>query len=159
MKFIELRNKIVNYQGKTFLYLNEGKGGSMGSDRMGRPQYRSYGEGDFCPEIAFVKKEGGLWVTHKVDASFIWSVEDFLNSVELVDENPRVLLIRVPIATFSRKPLGVPLTSGDWIEDLEIQLNPKPEYTHLHTAMYKPKVLAGNFPLDFKWIKKAIAAA
>ena len=144
MKFNQLRNKVVGYKGKTFLYLNEGGKGSYGTDSVGRSQYRSYGEGDFSPNIASVKKEGSLYLTSGVHDSFIWEVEDFLNNVEIVDENPQVLLVNVPRSAFSMKPLGASVEIEDWVKCL---------------GNLKPKnILAGNFPLDSNWIKKAIGA-
>jgi hypothetical protein len=145
MRFIDLRNKVVKYQNKTFLYLSEGGKGSYGTDSVGRSQYRSYGEDAFSPKIASVKKEGSLYLTSGVHDSFIWEVEDFLTNVEIVDENPQVLLVNVPRSAFSMKPLGASMEVEDWVKCLG-DLKPK-------------NILAGNFPLDSDWIKKAITTA
>ncbi len=112
-----------------------------------RTPLNSYPNGRFAPRTAFVKKEGNLWITRRISSDHIWSVSDFKEKAEIVDENPNVLLVNHFV--------GV---SRPWLEILEIQLDPELETKYKGTVFLynKPKVLTGNVPLSLDWIKQAV---
>lgn len=134
-----LQGKIFHFLDHRFLFIDEGEPFSHPMGTVTQKRSINYGNGEFNPNIAFVKRQGELWITHQIGRPYIWTVAEF-ERLEILDHNPKVLLVELE---------DIWLHQRDWLAHLETRLIDSP----LHKTT---RVLAGDFPIDLDYIKKAI---